>query len=163
MPYFRSNREEFRTIIPNVNYGMDRTALEAFAESKAPTPEFRPEDEIITQKNRPEKNRKNRPEHHRYSRIKPQCHTNSDLQHTWESRWHYQRTSCKPSSKRHHREGRQRFRRPLEGSRKKMIFLGLLPWNTYSAILKRGALQALLCVLKEEQCRNFLEKQMPLE
>ncbi len=33
---------------------MDRTALEAFAESKAPTPEFRPEDEIITQKNRPE-------------------------------------------------------------------------------------------------------------
>ena len=36
-----------------------------------------------------------------------------------------------------------------------MIFLGLLPWNTYSAILKRGALQALLCVLKEEQCRNF--------
>ena len=28
-----------------------------------------------------------------------------------------------------------------------MIFLGLLPGNTYSAILKRGALQALLCVL----------------
>ena len=54
MPYFRSNREEFRTIIPNVNYGMDRTALEAFAESKAPTPEFRPEDEILTRKNRPE-------------------------------------------------------------------------------------------------------------
>lgn len=54
MPYFRSNREEFRTIIPNVNYGMDRAALEAFAESKAPTPEFRPEDEIITRKNRPE-------------------------------------------------------------------------------------------------------------
>ena len=54
MPYFRSNRAEFRTIIPNVNYGMDRAALEAFAESKAPTPEFRPEDEIITRKNRPE-------------------------------------------------------------------------------------------------------------
>ena len=50
MPYSRSNREEFRTIIPNVNYGMDRTALEAFAESKAPTPEFRPEDEILTRK-----------------------------------------------------------------------------------------------------------------
>ena len=39
-----------------------------------------------------------------------------------------------------------------------MIFLGLLPWNTYSAILKRGALQALLCVLKEEQCRNCFRK-----
>ena len=98
MPYFRSNREEFRTIVPNVNYGMDRAALEAFAESKAPTPEFRPEDEIII--------RKNRPEHHRYSRIKPQCHTNSDLQHTWESRWHHQRTSCKPSSKRNYRKSR---------------------------------------------------------
>lgn len=28
-----------------------------------------------------------------------------------------------------------------------MIFLGLLSGNTYSAILKRGALQALFCVL----------------
>lgn len=55
MPYFRSNRDEFRTVIPNVNYGMDRAALEAFAESKIPALQSRPEDEIITRENRPEK------------------------------------------------------------------------------------------------------------
>ena len=53
-PYFRSSRDEFRTVIPNVNYGMDRAALEAFAESKTPAHEIRPEDKISAQINRPE-------------------------------------------------------------------------------------------------------------
>ena len=45
-PYFESSRNFFYTTIPNVNYGMDRTALESFANSKQTEPIFRPEDEI---------------------------------------------------------------------------------------------------------------------
>ena len=83
--YFESSRNFFYTTIPNVNYGMDRTALESFANSKQTEPIFRPEDEIRPaeilindepppekppgkRKNRPEKGRENRPEHYRYPR-----------------------------------------------------------------------------------------------
>ena len=66
IPFFRSSRIFFFTTIPNVNYGMDRAALESFAESKRPEPEFRPEDEIILTKKCPinQKNaQKNQPEY----------------------------------------------------------------------------------------------------
>ncbi len=52
-PYFRSSRSFFFTTIPNVNYGMNRTDLEAFADSKVPEPEYRPEDEIVIGKTYP--------------------------------------------------------------------------------------------------------------
>ena len=46
-PFFRSSRSFFFTTILNVNYGMDRAALESFADSRRPEQEYRPEDEII--------------------------------------------------------------------------------------------------------------------
>lgn len=49
-PFFRSSRTFFFTTIPNVNYGMDRAALESFADSRRPEPEYRPEDEIVIDK-----------------------------------------------------------------------------------------------------------------
>lgn len=52
-PYFRSSRSFFFTTIPNVNYGMNRTDLEAFADSKVSEPEYRPEDEIVIGKTYP--------------------------------------------------------------------------------------------------------------
>ena len=52
-PFFRSSRTFFFTTIPNVNYGMDRAALESFADSRRPEPEYRPEDEIIIAKTYP--------------------------------------------------------------------------------------------------------------
>ncbi len=64
-PYFDSSRSFFYTTIPNVNYGMDRAALESFANSKRPEPEYRPEDEIVLSKNRPDgkdTTQRNRPE-----------------------------------------------------------------------------------------------------
>lgn len=64
-PSFQSSRDFFYTIIPNVNYGMDRAALESFADSKRPEPEYRPEDEIVIGKNHPENEKtaqKNHPE-----------------------------------------------------------------------------------------------------
>ena len=53
-PYFESSRTIFYTTIPNVNYGMDRAALESFAMSKKAEPEYRLEDELTTAENRPE-------------------------------------------------------------------------------------------------------------
>ena len=53
-PSFDSSRSFFYTTIPNVNYGMDRAALENFANSKKDAPEYRPEDEIKLTENRPE-------------------------------------------------------------------------------------------------------------
>lgn len=38
-----------------------------------------------------------------------------------------------------------------------MIFSGLLPWNTYSANLKRGALMASCCVLCEILTPNNMD------
>lgn len=52
-PYFRSSRSFFFTTIPNVNYGMNRNDLEAFADSKVPKPEYRPEEEIVIGKTYP--------------------------------------------------------------------------------------------------------------
>ena len=52
-PFFRSSRSFFFTTILNVNYGMDRAALESFADSRSPEPEYRPEDEIIISKTYP--------------------------------------------------------------------------------------------------------------
>lgn len=46
IPSFDSSRSFFYTTIPNVNYGMDRSDLENFANSKKAAPEYRPEDEI---------------------------------------------------------------------------------------------------------------------
>lgn len=73
IPFFRSNRVFFFTTIPNVNYGMDRAALENFANSKRPAPEYRPEDEIklsgtnpITQKTA----QKNHPENEKTAQKK---------------------------------------------------------------------------------------------
>ena len=52
-PFFRSSRSFFFTTILNVNYGMDRAALESFADSRRPEPEYRPEEEIIISKTYP--------------------------------------------------------------------------------------------------------------
>ncbi len=64
-PSFDSSRSFFYTTIPNVNYGMDRAALENFANSRKDAPEYRPEDEIKLTENRPEGEKptqKNHPE-----------------------------------------------------------------------------------------------------